>query len=493
MRLRFLIGFAAVIAIAVGSIAAALIVHDRESDNFHREQRDEAERAARQAEAAARLSVDELSGAASFFQAEEKEGLSRQEFDLIARSLLNEPILDSAAFIQKVPLARRPGYERNTGVQIVEAGPEGRLRPAATRSIYYPITYIRSRGGGGSLVGFDLGTRRDLAPLLGRAGDTARPAATGVVQLLLGGRGVIVYRPVYRVGAPVRTVAERRAALVGFVGGSFEVGTIAAAAFSAVPDAVDVQLRTSSELVAGPKGALEDAARTPFHIADQTWILVVRDPNRPGASISLLLGIVGLCLAALLGALIFVWSRNERMQELSREASEDPLTGLKNRRRFDEDLRLAMARARRERNTGALVMLDLDHFKLVNDTHGHQAGDRLIVEVAAALGRRTRESDSLARLGGDEFAVILPRCTVQEARLAAEGIAAAIREHAPDLDGAEPITASIGIAMFGDRPRTTTDSIVSEADSAMYVAKDEGRDAIRVFDRDAILDDAPGR
>ncbi len=145
-----------------------------------------------------------------------------------------------------------------------------------------------------------------------------------------------------------------------------------------------------------------------------------------------------------------------------------------------------MARARRERTTGALLMLDLDHFKLVNDTHGHPAGDRLIVEVAGALRRRTRESDSLARLGGDEFAVILPRCTVHEARLAAEAIAAAIREHAPDLDGAEPITASIGVAMFGDRPRTSIDSIVSEADSAMYAAKDEGRDAIRIFDRHAI-------
>jgi diguanylate cyclase (GGDEF)-like protein len=493
MRFRFLIGLAAVLAIALGSVAVALIVQHRESDSFHREQRDEAERAARQAETAARLSVDELSGAASFFQAEERDGLGRQEFDLIARSLLGEPILDSAAFILKVPLARRVAYERNTGVQIVEAGPQGGLRPAAARPVYYPIAYIKSRGNSGSLVGFDLGTRRDLVPLLGRARDAGRPAASGVVRLLLGGRGTIVYRPVYRLGAPIRTVAQRRAALVGFVGGSFEVATIAAAALSAVPDAVDVQLRASTELVAGPRGVLEDAAGAPFHIADQTWLLVVRDPDRPGASLSLLLGVAGLCLAALLGSLIFVWSRNERMQELRRQASEDPLTGLKNRRRFDEDLRLAMARARRERNTGALVMLDLDHFKLVNDTHGHQAGDRLIVEVAGALRRRTRESDSLARLGGDEFAVILPRCTAQEARLAAEGVAGAIRDHAPDLDGAEPITASIGIAMFGDRPRTTTDSIVSEADSAMYAAKDEGRDAIRVFDRDAILGDASGR
>ena len=91
------------------------------------------------------------------------------------------------------------------------------------------------------------------------------------------------------------------------------------------------------------------------------------------------------------------------------------------------------------------------------------------------LRRRTRESDSLARLGGDEFAVILPRCSREEARLAAEAIAAEIREHRSER-GVEPITASIGIAMFGDDPRTSVATVVSEADTAMYAAKDEGRD-----------------
>jgi diguanylate cyclase (GGDEF)-like protein len=492
MRLRFLIGLLAVIAIAAGSVAAALIVHHREADGFHREQRDEAERAAHEAEAVASLSVEELRSSALFFGAEARGGLTRPEFDLVARSLLREPVLTAAAFVAKVPLARRSAYERATGVQIVEAGPGGGLRPATRRAVYYPITYVRARGGGGTPLGLDLGTEPDRSALLGKARDSARATATGVLRLPLGHRGLIVYRPVYRPGAPTATVAERRAALLGFLGGSFEVSSLAAAAVSAVPDAVDLQLRTSQRLVAGVRGALEDPATSSFRLASQTWLLVVRDPARPGPGLPLLLGVGGLCLAGLLGALIFVWSRNERMRLLQREASEDPLTGLENRRRFDEDLRLAMARARRERTTGALLMLDLDHFKLVNDTHGHQAGDRLIVEVAAALRRRTRESDSLARLGGDEFAVILPRCTVHEARLAAEGVAAAIREHAPDLDGAEPISASIGIAMFGDRPRTSTDSIVSEADAAMYAAKDEGRDAIRVFDRDAILDDARG-
>jgi diguanylate cyclase (GGDEF)-like protein len=243
--------------------------------------------------------------------------------------------------------------------------------------------------------------------------------------------------------------------------------------------------------VVGPKGELEDAARAPLQIADRTWLLVVRDPKRPDVSLPLLLAGVGISVAALLGALILVWSRNERMQELQREASQDPLTGLKNRRRFNEDLEVAMSRARRERTTGAVLMLDLDYFKQVNDSRGHPAGDRLIKEVADVLRGRSRTSDTLARLGGDEFAVVLPRCTAGEAQLAAEGIAKAIREHLPQ-GGGDQVTASVGVAMFGEHARSSIASVVSEADTAMYAAKDGGRDGVRVFDPLAIRD-APAK
>jgi diguanylate cyclase (GGDEF)-like protein len=244
------------------------------------------------------------------------------------------------------------------------------------------------------------------------------------------------------------------------------------------------------ETLIGPDGELEDAASAPIRIADRTWVLVARDPDRPDVSLPLLLAIVGISLAALLGSLIFAWSRNERMEELQREASEDPLTGLKNRRRFGEDLRTAMARSRRERTTGALLMLDLDHFKLVNDTFGHPAGDQLIVEIAEVLRRRTRESDSLGRLGGDEFAVVLPRCSREEAIITAEAIARAIREHEP-VDG-EPITACVGVAMFGEDARIGAASVASRADAAMYAAKDAGRDGVRIFDPQAVREDHPG-
>jgi diguanylate cyclase (GGDEF)-like protein len=495
MRLRFWIGLAAVAVIAVGSVAVALAVHANDSEDFHTMQQDEATRAAHQAESVAQLSVGELSSAAAFFQVD--NSVSRHEFNVVARSLLDDGSLTAAGFIRRVPAAARLRFERSRGIEIVERRPGGRLVRAAPAAAYFPLTYaVSGRRSTRQVIGFDLASDPKRAPFLARARDTGEPAATGVLPLLLGGVGVNVFRPIYRDRAPLRTVAERRAALVGFAGGSFTVADLAGAAIGAVSGADAVQLRVGNRPVVGPSGELEDAARAPLQIADRTWVLVVRDPKRPDISLPLLLGGVGISVAALLGALILVWSRNERMQELRREASQDPLTGLKNRRRFNEDLDLAMARARRERTTGAVLMLDLDYFKQVNDTYGHPAGDRLIKEVADVLRNRGRASDTLARLGGDEFAVILPRCTAAEAQLAAEGIAGAIREHQPP-DGGDPVTASVGVAMFGDHPRSSIASVVSEADSAKYAAKDGGRDGVRVFDPVAIrataaADQGPG-
>jgi diguanylate cyclase (GGDEF)-like protein len=489
MRARFWIGLSAVLLIAFGAVAAALVVHSNDSSNFSQRQSDEAMRAARQAEAVAALSVNQLGNATAFVQAD--GNLSAHEYDIVGGSLLREGILTATAFVDRIGNDQRRRYERRHGFEILERDPTGLLRRATERSVYYPLTYVAADTDPSRALGYDLGSDPDRAPFLRRARDTGMTVATPVTKLVLGGDGINVYRAVYRDGAPTATPAQRRAALIGFVAGSFQVDDLAASAISALPDSSEVQLKIERKAVVGSNLDLDDAATAPIHIADRTWLLVVRDPDRPDVSLPLLLAVVGIALAALLGSLIFAWSRKERMDELQREASEDPLTGLKNRRRFDEDLRAAMARARRERTTGAMLMLDLDHFKGVNDTHGHGAGDRLIVEIADVLRRRTRESDSLGRLGGDEFAVVLPRCSREEALLTAEAIARAIRNHDPEDEDVEPITACVGVAMFGANPRQGSASVASQADAAMYAAKDGGRDGVRIFDPEAVREDQP--
>jgi diguanylate cyclase (GGDEF)-like protein len=488
VRARFWISIAAVALIALGSVLAAVAVYQNDQDDFHRMQQEEAVRAARQIDAVAAVSIGKLSGASAFFRAE--PDLNAHEFSVIGHSLVAQGVLVGAGYIPRVDASNRAQFEAAHGIEIHERTKSGTAR-AAGRSTYYPLAFVTTIATPGRGIGFDVGSDPARRPYLEKARDTGVPAMTSVIPLLIGGSGVNVYRAIYRDGAPTATVAERRRALVGFVAGAFRVEDLAGTAGDVLPSDVRTRLQIGSQVVAGSQVGLEDAASAPVRIADRTWLLTVKDPGGPGLSLPIALAVLGISLAALLAALIVVWSRNEQMQELERQASQDALTGLNNRRRFEEDLRAAMARSRRDRTTGALLMLDVDEFKRVNDSHGHPAGDRLIQDVAEVLRRRTRASDALARLGGDEFAVILPRCSRKEAWLAAEAIAEEIRAQ-PLGEETSPVTVSVGVAMFGDDPRTSVATVVSEADTAMYAAKDEGRDGVRIFDPVAVRDGVDG-
>jgi diguanylate cyclase (GGDEF)-like protein len=491
VRRRFWLGIAAVILVALGSVLVAALVYLDDRDDFRQTQRDEALRAAHQTEAVAELSVDQLISAAAFFKAE--DDLSRHEFRVYGRSLIRQGALSGTVFIPRVPEAKRAHYERMHGVEILERTGPLSFRRSQSRAVYFPITYVvADREEQRRALGYDLGQDPERARYLSRARDTGTAVSSPVIPLLVGGRGINVFRAVYRDGAPLRTTAQRRRALVGFAAGSFRIDDLAATAAEAVSPDVQLQLQANGATVYGTTEDLGDGASAPLRIADRTWVLNVKDPDGPSLSLPVALTVLGISLAALLGALILSWSRREQMQELEQQASQDALTGLDNRRRFEKDLAKAMARSQRDRSTGALMILDIDDFKRVNDSLGHQAGDRLIQEVAAVLRRRTRQSDTLARLGGDEFAVILPRCGREEARTAAEAIAGEIREHRSE-DGSDPVTVSIGVAVFGDDPRTSAATVFSEADTAMYAAKDEGRNGVRVFDPVAVREGAPQR
>lgn len=490
MRFRFWLGFAVVAAIAVGSIAVALVVHDRESGSFATRQRGEAVRAAHQTEALAALSVGKLSSASAFYQAEGH--FSRHEFNVVADSLLRPGALRATAFIGSVSAAQRAGFERRHGVQILERGPLGNFRRAAPRSHYFPIVYVAARGlSVQAPIGYDVGSDNLRGAYLLRARDRGKPAATPALHLPVGGTGINVFRPVFRDRAPTRTVAERRAALIGFAAGSFRVPDLAAAATTALPDSVAASFIERGKTVSGPLLARDESATAPIRIADRTWLLVVRDPGRPGVDLAVMIVLVGLSLAALLAALVLVWSRHERMQELALQASQDPLTGLKNRRRFEEELRAELARSHRYGVAGALLMLDLDHFKQVNDTLGHPAGDRVLAEIATVLRGRARETDVLARIGGDEFAIVLPRCELAEAEDVSGEIIAAIRERMSADPEVPPITASIGIAVFGVGERLSYETVLDRADAALYAAKGSGRDRVKTFD-DTTPEPGPG-
>lgn len=482
VRPRPALSIALAISIAIGSLVLALVVRDRERDSFETNQRSEAVRAAHQAEALATRSVGQLASAAAFYKVE--RDLNGREFDAIADSLLDSGALSATAFIDSVARGERQRFEREHGFQIVERGTLGQMRRAGERPRHYPVAFAAAAGLTVHLpLGYDVATDRFRGRYLYRARDIGKPAATRVMRLPVGGTGINVFHPVFRDGAPIRTVAQRRAALIGFAGGGFRVADLSGAAGDTLPGDVDVSLVEGGRVVSGRPLPREESAAAPIRIADRTWLLVLNDPDRPGVALPLLIAVFGLSLAALLGALVLIWSRNERMRELKRHAGQDSLTGLKNRRRFEEDLRAELARSRRYKIPGALLMIDLDHFKQVNDTLGHPAGDRVIEEIAGVLRGRTRETDVLARLGGDEFAVVLPRCDLEKAQSIAAEIATAIRERSTTGDDVVPrITASIGIAPFGPHTTATFEAVLAKADAAMYAAKGSGRDTVCTLD-----------
>ena len=173
---------------------------------------------------------------------------------------------------------------------------------------------------------------------------------------------------------------------------------------------------------------------------------------------------------------------NARVYEAARNlADRDPLTGYFNHRYLHERLSEEVVRAIRTRRAVSVVMLDLDDFKLVNDTFGHVFGDRVLVYVGETIRASLRESDVAARYGGDEFALILPETTVHEAAGVAERVLAAFRDHPFAAEGRTPLPVgmSIGIATHPGDGRTATE-LIAAADAGLYAAKAEGGSRVRV-------------
>lgn len=173
-----------------------------------------------------------------------------------------------------------------------------------------------------------------------------------------------------------------------------------------------------------------------------------------------------------------------KLQALNRELEEraltDDLTGLANRRAFDEELEREVERAKRLNQPLCLLMLDVDRFKNINDTHGHQAGDRVLAEVAQIIGKNARGCDLPARYGGEEFAVILPHTPLAGAKIAAERLRKCIEDLAVVYEGKTlGVTASIGVSVLEkpERPRAGIMTI-READDALYAAKEAGRNRV---------------
>lgn len=176
--------------------------------------------------------------------------------------------------------------------------------------------------------------------------------------------------------------------------------------------------------------------------------------------------------------------RKKFEQQLLHMASHDHLTGLRNRRSFEQALELRLAEMRRGKGQGAIVWLDLDDFKEINDTLGHRAGDEVLVMLAEQLSKHVRESNMLARLGGDEFAILLADVTEEEAENAAARILSSISAFTYVIDGRSVrLSASVGVVYY-PLHGSTVEELLANADLAMYQAKESGRSRVHVHQVD---------
>lgn len=173
-------------------------------------------------------------------------------------------------------------------------------------------------------------------------------------------------------------------------------------------------------------------------------------------------------------AYVYAHRNHSQRRRLRHLATIDPLTGIKNRRSMDEELNLAAANAERSGLPYALVILDLDHFKKINDRYGHRIGDEVLTDLVALLEHNTRRSDYIFRYGGEEFVLLLPGVDGASARTVMASLQAVIQKRLRHPGGS--VTASFGVAQLGHGESVA--SWLARADSALYAAKESGRNRV---------------
>ncbi|NJN48214.1 MAG: diguanylate cyclase [Candidatus Competibacteraceae bacterium] len=231
-----------------------------------------------------------------------------------------------------------------------------------------------------------------------------------------------------------------------------------------LPDLVDQCLR-KREVIGLPDHAVL-LSRTGSEYAVQDSVAPIRDWNNE------LLGVV----------LVFndVTEARRMAWQMTYHATHDDLTGLFNRREFERRLRRLLEQARLENTNHALCYLDLDQFKVINDTCGHMAGDELLRQIGRLLQARTRKMDTLARLGGDEFGVLMESCVLEQAKRVANGLREAVESFRFEWQGKRfNVGVSIGLVPVTDNSESIT-GVLRSADSACYTAKEKGRNRIHV-------------
>lgn len=426
--------------------------------------------------------------------------------------------LEGIGYVQWTAQADLPALiaeQKKTGISDYQIRPEGQ------REFYAPVVQMELLSGNSHLVlGIDPYANAERRLAMERARDSGDAKITGKVDLVIPGEtdaqtkaGFLMFLPVYAKGHAHSNQAERRVALIGWVVAPLRINKLMASLYGGRTASASIRiyegvkmakqslLYDSSQSGSRPYSLRSDAVEY-LEVAGRTWTLEMLGEQQRERPISKdnsgMIAGAGIALSLLLTVLTWVLTTgHSRAHTLAREmtrelrdsetrlrhqAEHDALTGLPNRALFSDHLSHALAQARRNRARLALMFIDLDRFKPINDTLGHHVGDALLQVVAERLQHCVRESDIVGRMGGDEFVVLLPVIeTEQDALLVAEKIREAL--NLPfELGCGQPLrlSSSTGIAIF---PEHGVDEVqlTKNADAAMYLAKDNGRNQVQLY------------
>jgi diguanylate cyclase (GGDEF)-like protein len=456
--------------------------------------------------------------------------VTRREFESFARPFINPgSAIQTLSWVPRIRHADRAAHERDgradglPDYQIKIASEHG-LTAAPDQPEYYPIFYATvprtSR-----LYGLDLRSEPPTLAELEAARDGDLLGFSEIPALVSASgqqHGFIFSLPVYQAGPPHGTLEERRRNLFGFVHGSLVTGQMIESILSAAttPRGVDLmffradagkgqrplyahgsRLRTEPLMVRPLSASTDDGLRWTRDIlaGNEPWLTLVIEPMPGGALLPrhdrawlvllsglLVTGFVVLYMKSSVGHAEQLLRANA---EISKLALRDSLTGLFNRRAFNEALAAAFSTSRRNGRPFAVLYFDLDQFKDVNDTLGHPIGDLLLRQVAERVQGAVRRSDIVARCGGDEFAILQRESSEASTMLLASRINTLVAQIF-DIDGNDVhVTASIGISQYSENAQSP-DALIMQADLALYRAKEDGRNNYRfhsaAFDREVL-------
>lgn len=404
--------------------------------------------------------------------------------------------LGFSAFIPAAGKAQHIARVRNEGFA------DYTIRPEGARDVYSAILYLEPFSGRNlRAFGYDMYSDPVRRAAMDKARDTGSAALSGRVTLVqeTGGEvqsGFLMYLPVYEDDTPYDLPEQRRTNLMGWVYAPFRMGDFMRGLFDNLGIDVDIEIYDNGDL--NERARTFDArtdvqamspdflyrAVTRIEVANHAWSVAIAAlpvfEHRIESGRTLLVLQAGISISLLLALLVWIFldDRARALQAASQAmqlALYDPLTGLPNRKLLDERLQHALATAKRHGGQVALLFIDLDKFKPVNDNYGHGYGDLLLKEVALRLRSCVRESDTASRLGGDEFVALLPEVEGEhDVAVVADKVLQRLTMPYHIAGHTFDISASIGAAVY---PRDGADakSLTRSADLAMYEAKNSGR------------------